>query len=84
MNHILHNSDADLKSFLQPTVSRKPDDAGIAHLPPLPASSYEDYVGDFENHDLLDLDGAEGKVPSSLKQTILSLKQFAKRKGQAN
>jgi hypothetical protein len=50
----------------------------------LPEISYDKYDKDEENDDLLDLGGAEGKLPVSLKQTEFSLKQFAKRMGQAD
>jgi hypothetical protein len=44
--------------------------------------TYDDYDADDECDDLLDLGGAEGKPPTSLKQTEFSLKQFGKRMGQ--
>ena len=44
----------------------------------------DEYDADDEGDDLLDLGGGEGKPPDSLKQTEFSLKQFAKRMGQAN
>jgi len=56
----------------------------MADLPPLPEISYNKYDADDESDDLLNLGGAEGKPPVSLKQTEFSLKQFAKRMGQAN
>jgi len=58
--------------------------AGIADLPPLPEISYDKLDADYESDDSLDLGGAEGKAPISLKQTEFSLKQFAKRMGQRN
>jgi len=39
---------------------------------------------DDESDDLLDLGGTEGKPPISLKQMEFSMKQLAKRLGQAN
>jgi hypothetical protein len=56
----------------------------MADVPPLPEISYEEYDADDESNDSSDLGGAEGKPPVSLKQTEFSLKQFAKRIGQAN
>ena len=53
-------------------------------LPPLPEKSYDEYDADVESDDSSDLGGAQGKPPVSLKQTEFSLKQFAKRMGQAN
>jgi hypothetical protein len=50
----------------------------------LPEISYNKYDADDESDDLSDLGGAEGKPPVSLKQTEFTLKQFAKRMGQAN
>jgi hypothetical protein len=72
-----------MKRFLPPTERRKTDVARIADLPPLPDISYHKYDADDESDDLSDLGGAEGKPPVSLKQTEFSLKQFAKRMGQA-
>jgi len=45
---------------------------------------YDDYDADDESDDSSDLGGAEGIPPVNLKQTEFSLKQFAKRMGQAN
>ena len=46
--------------------------------------SYNEYDAAEESDDSSDLGGAEGKPPISLKQMKFSLKQFAKRVGQAN
>jgi hypothetical protein len=46
--------------------------------------SYDEFDADAESDDSLDLGGAEGEAPISLKQTEVSLKQFAKRMGQPN
>jgi len=46
--------------------------------------SYDVYDADDESDDSSHLGGEEGKPPISLKQTEFSLKQFAKRMGQAN
>jgi len=46
--------------------------------------SYNEYDAADDSDDLLDSGGAEGKPPISLKQTKFTLKQFAKRMGQAN
>ena len=46
--------------------------------------SYDEHDADDQRDDSLDLGGAEGKPPVSLKQTEFSLKQFAKKMGQAN
>jgi len=62
----------------------KTDVVGIADLPILLEISNVEYDADDESDDSSDLDGAEGKPPVSLKQTEFSLKQFAKRMGQAN
>jgi hypothetical protein len=56
----------------------------MADVPPLLEISYDKYDGDDESNDSLDLGGAEGKSPVSLKQTEFSLKEFAKRIGHAN
>jgi hypothetical protein len=72
------------KRFQPPAEPRKTDVAGIADLPPLPELSYDEYDAAEESDDSSDLGGAEGKPPISLKQTEFSLKQFAKRMGQAN
>jgi len=50
----------------------------------LPDISYDEFDADYESDDSSDLGGAEGKAPTSLKQTEFSLKQFAKRMGQPN
>lgn len=63
---------------------RQTDVTRIAHLRPLPEISYDDYGADDESDDLVDLCGAEDKPPVSLEQTEFSLKQSAKRIGQAN
>ena len=72
------------KQFLPPAEPRKTDVARIANLPPLPEISYDEYDADDESDNSLDFSGAVGKPPVSLKQTKYSLKQFAKRMGQAN
>jgi len=46
--------------------------------------SCDKYDAADETDDLSDVGGVEGKPPISLKQTEFSLKQFAKRMGQAN
>jgi len=73
-----------MKRFLPPAEPWKTDVARIADLPPLPEISYDEYDADEECDDSSNLGGAEGKPPVSLKQTKFSLKQFAKRMGQAN
>jgi hypothetical protein len=50
----------------------------------LPEAFYDEYDADDESDNSPDLGGTEGKPPLSLKQTEFSLKQFAKRMGQAN
>jgi len=70
--------------FLLPVEPRNTDVARIVDLPQLPQISYNDYDADDGSDDLLNLGGAEGKPPVSLKQTKFSLKQFAKWMGQAN
>jgi len=50
----------------------------------LPEISYGKFDADYESDDSSELGGAEGKAPTSLKQTEFSLKQFAKRMGQPN
>jgi len=62
----------------------KTDVAIITELPPCLEISYKHYDADDESDDLLDLGGAEGKPPISLKQMEFSLKQYAKMNGQAN
>jgi hypothetical protein len=51
-------------------------------LLPLPEISYDEFDADYESDNSSDLCGAEGKSPTSLKQTEFSLKQFAKKMGQ--
>ena len=46
--------------------------------------SYDEYDAADECNDSLDLGGAEGKPPISVKKMEFSLKQFAKRMGQPN
>jgi hypothetical protein len=46
--------------------------------------SYDEYDAAEESDNSSDLGSAEGKPPISLKQIEFSLKQFAKRIGQAN
>ena len=70
--------------FLPPVEPRKTVFARIVDLPPLSEISYDQYDADDESDNSLDLGCAEGKPPISLKQTKFSLKQFAKRMGQAN
>jgi hypothetical protein len=60
------------------------DVVGIADLPPLPEISYDEFDADAESDDSSVLAGAEGKAPTTVKQTDFSLKQFAKRMGQRN
>jgi len=72
------------KRFQPPAETRNPDVAGIADLPPLLEISYNEYDAADGGDDSSDLGSAEGKPPISLKQTEFSLKQFAKRMGQAN
>jgi len=72
------------KRFQPPAETRNTDVPVIADLPPLPEMSYNEYDADDESDDSSDLGGAEGKPPISQKQTEFSLKQFAKRMGQAN
>jgi len=72
------------KRFQPPVSPRKTDVAGIVDFPPLPEISYENYDADDESDDTSDLGSTEGKPPISLKQMEFSLKQFAKRMGQAN
>ena len=67
-----------------PAEPRETDVTRIAELPPLLELSYDEYDADDESDDPSDLGGAEGKPPVGLKQTEFSLKQFAKRMGQAN
>jgi len=50
----------------------------------LPDIAYDKTDSDAESDDLSDMGGAEGKPPVSLKETEFSVKQFAKRMGQAN
>ena len=63
---------------------RRTDVTGMAHLPPLPHITYDEYDGDYETDDSSDLSRAEGNAPISLKQTELSLKLFANRMGKPN
>ena len=72
------------KRFQPAAEPRRTDVAGIADLPPLPEISYDEFDADYESDDSSDLGGAEGKAPTSLKQTEFCLKQFAKRMGQPN
>ena len=70
---------------LQPLVDQwKIDVAGIVDLPPFLEMCYIKYDEADESDNLSDLGGAEGEPTISLKQTKFSLKQFAKRMGQAN
>ena len=79
-----HPISLQTKRFQPPAEPWKTDVAGIADLPPLPELSYDENDAAEESDDSSDLGGAEGKPPISLKQTEFSLKQFAKRMGQAN
>jgi hypothetical protein len=72
------------KRFHPAAEPHRTDVAEIADLPPLPGISYDPFNADVESDDSSDLGGAEGKAPTSLKQTEFSLKQFAKRMGQPN
>ena len=72
------------KRFQPPAEPRKTHVAGIADLPPLPELSYDRYDAAEESDDTLDLGGAEGRPPISLKQREFSLKQFSTGMGQAN
>jgi len=67
-----------------PAEPRKTDVAGFVDLASLPGMSYYNYDADDESDDSLDLGGAEGKPPLSLKQSEFTLKQFANRMWQAN
>ena len=73
-----------MKQFLPPAELQKTDIARIVDLPPLPEISYNNYDADDESDILLDFSSAERKPPVSQKQTEFSLKQFAKRIGEAN
>jgi len=73
-----------MKQFQPAAELRRTDVAGIADLSPLPEISYDKFDADYGSDDSLDMGGAEGKAPISLKQTDFSLKQFAKRMGQPN
>jgi hypothetical protein len=72
------------KRFQPAAEPRRTDVAGFVDLPPIPEISYHELDADFKSDDSSDLGGAEGKAPTSLKQTEFSLKQFAKRMGQPN
>jgi len=72
------------KWFLPGAELCRTDVAGIAHLPPLPEISYNQYDADYEIDNSSDLGGAKGKAPISSNQTEFSLKQFATRMGQPN
>ena len=63
---------------------RKTDVAKITDLPPLPEIFYDQYDADDDSDDSAGLGGGEGKPPVSMKETKISLKQLAKRMGQAN
>ena len=67
-----------------PAEPQKTDVAGIVDLPPLQEMFYDEYDEANKNHNSSDLGGAVAKPPISKKQTEFSLKQFAKRLGQAN
>jgi len=72
------------KRFLPTAEPRKTDVARIADLPPLPDTSYDEFDGDDESDDSLDLGGAKVNASTSLKQMEFSLKQFATWIGQPN
>jgi len=72
------------KRFQPPAEPYKTDVVGITDMLPLPGLSYMESDAAEVSDDSSDLGGAEGKPPISLKQTELSLKQFAKRMAQAN
>jgi len=71
--------------IFQPSVElRTTNIAAIEDLPPLPELSYNKYEAYDSCNDLLDLGGAQGNAPMSLKQTEFSLKEFAKKMEQPN
>jgi len=72
------------KRFRSPVETRNTDVTVIGDLSPWPEMSYNEYDADDESDDSSDLGGAEGKPPISQKQTEFSVKQLAKRMGQAN
>jgi len=72
------------KQFQPAEETHTTDVAGIANLLPMPDISYDQYDAEYESNNSSDFGGAEGKAPISLKQTELTLKQFAKRMGQHN
>jgi len=59
----------------------KTDVRGIADLPPMPEMFHNEYDAADDSEDWSDFGGAEGKLPTSLKQTEFSLKQFEKTMG---
>jgi len=72
------------KSVLPAAKQWKTDVIRIADLPPSPEISYIDYPAYDDGNTQCNLGGAGGKLPVSLKQTEIRLKQFAKTIGQAN
>jgi len=72
------------KGSQPPAELQKIDVPGIAHLPPFPEISYDEYDADDQCNRLLDLGSVDGKSPISLTKTQISLQEFAKRMGQAN
>jgi len=72
------------KQYSPAAEPRITDAAGIKDLLPVLDVDYIEYDADDESDHLLDLGCAAGQQPMSLKQIEFSLKQFAKRMGQAN
>jgi len=72
-----HPISLPMQQFQAAADPRRMDVAGIADLPPLPHTSYDQEDADYESDDLSGLGGAIGKTPISLKKTGFSLKQFA-------
>lgn len=72
------------KDFCQQLNHRKLMSQGFQPCPPVPANSYDNHHVDEERNDLLNLGSVEVTAPSSLTQTVLSLKQYIARMGQLN
>jgi len=72
------------KKFRPPVKPQKTDVTPISDLPPSPEMAYNKGDAVDERDDSLNLGGAECTTPIRLKQTEFSLKQFARRMGQAN
>jgi hypothetical protein len=72
------------KRFQPAAEPHRADVAGIADLAPLPEISFDELDADHQSNASSDLGGADGKPPTSLKQTEFSSKHFAKRIGQPN